>query len=219
MLTQIRNGIFETNSSSTHVLTYSDTPCISEDIQDNSIPDLETEEQWRKCIRRFRRILYGGEEIETTFAKYMYVVFNLVCLGTFPLKKEKSDVLSACCNGWANLIKREFKEKGCNIKLNVPDFGLPMEIWPDDIICDLTTIDTYLEDEVSSPKVCDPVHACKLPNMVEFVTNYSIGIISMDTDVMDMENPDDNEYNVKMYTKFYPDDKENKTIYKINVES
>ena len=72
MITQTRIGVFETNSSSTHVLSYCESKCEAD--EDSIIPDLETKAQWEEELTRFRDILLDGE-INTVFTKYMTVIY------------------------------------------------------------------------------------------------------------------------------------------------
>ena len=68
----------------------------------------------------------------------------------------------------------------------------------------LSDIIWELDDEVSAPNSCSLDYALTSDNYVDFVLTPEVQCITMGTEVIhDWSNPNDNEYNVKMYTKFY----------------
>lgn len=196
MIKQLRQGVFETNSSSTHVLSYCES---KREADENSIiPDLETKAQWEEELERFRDILLD-DEINTVFTKYMTVIYWRIIS---PIKNCTPSSIHA--PEYAESIKNAFKDRGYILNLDV-------SCWQDQEWRQSKTISNLLsdiiwelDDEVSAPDSCSLNYALTSDNYVDFVLTPEVQCITMDTDVIhDWSNPNNNEYNVKMYTKFY----------------
>ena len=196
MITQTRSRVFETNSSSTHVLSYCESKC--KDPENSIIPDLETKAQWEEELERFRDITMENE-INTVFTKYMTVIFWRIISPIYNCTPS-----SIHAQEYAESIKNAFKERGYILNLEV-------SCWQDQEWRQSTTISNLINDinwslgdEVSAPDSCSLDYALTSDNYVDFVLTPEVQCITMDSDAInDWSNPNDNEYNVKMYTKFY----------------
>ena len=195
-MTQTRIGVFETNSSSTHVLSYCESECEAD--ENSIIPDLETKDQWEEELKRFRDILLD-DEINTVFTKYMTVIYYRLLVSI-----NNCTPSSIHAPEYAESIKNAFKERGYILNLEVSCW-YDQEWAQSKTISDLLyDIDRALDDEVCAPDACSLNSALAADNFVDFVLTPEVQCITMDTDVIrDWSNPNDNAYNVKMYTKFY----------------
>jgi hypothetical protein len=211
MIKQIRSNIFETNSSSTHVLSWrEDVRYVEDKSYAYTIPVLNDKQSWIIALNLYNEwINEADEEFDMVFPKYMYVLWNLIINKILRLHNYPDSCMEdyIAIEAFKDKLIKAFKSAGKDVVLNI-------EVLKDKstfqaIEKDLIAIRDLGSWEVDPPKCCDPTYIFQSwDNIVEFILNPHIAIMQIDSgDINDTENPDDNAFGIKTYQNFYKNTK------------